>query len=583
MGSSGCRHRERLTDPPDVNQQAQAVRLIGRYALYRAIASGGMATVFLGRLLGPVGFARTVAVKRLHPQFAQDPEFVSMFLDEARLAARIRHPNVVPTLDVVATKGELFLVMEYVHGESLAKLIRAARDQDIPIPVPVAAAILSGVLQGLHAAHEARSERGLPLQIVHRDVSPQNILVGNDGQARVLDFGVARASGRAQSTRDGQLKGKLAYMPPEQLRGEEVGPWTDVYAASVVLWEALTSVRLFQADNEGALVTKILTGLLTPPSDALAPDTDPVRRSAVQLLDAIVMSGLARHPRERWSSALDMARALESAVVPATAAQVARWVEGAARAELLERATLVAEIESNSAIDVGEGGIALAMAAASAEVDPAESPQDNPSFMHAPLAPTRVGSAPSLPYPPPVLATMRADLDRTWQDEPRSAAGKPLGESPPTSAAASSSSLSNAAWVPAKRRLAPSVILTGIVAGVVAITTAAVVIGFLVYAGRSSGNGVSGSTPPAVSSEPSAAPTSSPPAPSASVAAAPALAIPPSEPRAAPSPSSPVATPRTSAAPPKKASTMSLPRAGSCDPPFTYDAKGVKQYKPECF
>src|SRR5262245_49268372 len=163
-----------------------------------------MATVHLGRLLGPVGFSRTVAIKRLHAQFSQDPEFVSMFLDEARLAARIRHPNVVPTLDVVATGGELFLVMDYVAGESIAKLLRAVATKKEMVPIRVIAATMAGALHGLHAAHEAKDERGEPLGIVHRDVSPQNILLGADGVPRVLDFGVAKAIGRVQTTQEGQ-------------------------------------------------------------------------------------------------------------------------------------------------------------------------------------------------------------------------------------------------------------------------------------------------------------------------------------------------------------------------------------------
>ncbi|MGH7280352.1 MAG: serine/threonine-protein kinase, partial [Polyangiaceae bacterium] len=232
---------------------------MGRYALYAEIASGGMATVHFGRLLGPVGFSRTVAIKRLHPQFAKDPEFVSMFLDEARLAARIRHPNVVPTLDVVATQGELFLVIDYVQGESLSKLVRGARGRGQRVPPRIVATILSGSLHGLHAAHEARNERGEPLNIVHRDISPQNILVGTDGVARVLDFGVAKAAGRIQTTREGQLKGKLAYMAPEQLSGD-VSRKTDVYAAAVVLWEALTGRRLFTGENEAAILGKVISG-----------------------------------------------------------------------------------------------------------------------------------------------------------------------------------------------------------------------------------------------------------------------------------------------------------------------------------
>ncbi|HSQ67748.1 MAG TPA: serine/threonine-protein kinase, partial [Polyangiaceae bacterium] len=226
-------------------QQASGSRVIGRYVLCDAIASGGMATVHLGRLLGPVGFSRTVAIKRLHPHFARDPEFVAMFLDEARLAARIRHPNVVSTLDVVVLQGELFVVMDYVHGEALSKLIRA----NGAVPPPIAASIIAGVLYGLHAAHEAKTDDGAPLHIVHRDISPQNVLVGVDGSARVVDFGVAKAVGRLQTTREGALKGKIAYMSPEQISTDSVDRRTDIYAASVVLWEMLTGKRLYQADH----------------------------------------------------------------------------------------------------------------------------------------------------------------------------------------------------------------------------------------------------------------------------------------------------------------------------------------------
>ena len=172
-----------------------------------------------------------------------------MFLDEARLAARIRHPNVVSTLDVVATEGELFVVMEYVPGESLARLLRAVRTANEMVPVPIAATIMVGVLHGLHAAHEARDERGDPLRIVHRDVSPHNILVGTDGDAHVIDFGIAKARGRMQVTRQGQIKGKLSYMPAEQLIGQGLDHRADIFAASIVLWEALTGQRLFQGSR----------------------------------------------------------------------------------------------------------------------------------------------------------------------------------------------------------------------------------------------------------------------------------------------------------------------------------------------
>jgi len=316
----------------------QPERIIGRYALYGALASGGMATVHLGRLLGPVGFSRTVAIKRLHEQFATDPEFVSSFLDEARLAARIQHPNVVPTLDVVATDGQLFLVMEYVQGESVSRLLKVTAAEGRTIPPRVVVGVLAGALHGLHSAHEAKNEKGEPLHIVHRDVSPQNILVGIDGVPRVLDFGVAKAVGRLQSTRTGQLKGKVAYMSPEQLRSEPVDRRTDVFAASVVLWETLVARRLFSGDSEGAVLNKVLFGFIDPPSRR-APDISPE-------LDAIVLRGLERDVDKRWQTARDMAVALEDCVAPATATQISAWVESLARDSLAERAGRVAEIES---------------------------------------------------------------------------------------------------------------------------------------------------------------------------------------------------------------------------------------------
>jgi serine/threonine-protein kinase len=313
-----------------------SVERVGRYALHGVLAVGGMATVHLGRLMGPVGFSRTVAVKRMHPQFARDPQFVAMFLDEARLAARIQHPNVVPTIDVVATGSEIFLVMEFVRGESLAKLLRRAVERRKNVPPRVALGILHGVLEGLHAAHEAKDERGAPLGIVHRDVSPQNVLVGADGIARVLDFGVAKAAGRSQQTSEGQLKGKLAYMSPEQLEGN-VSPQTDVFAASIVLWETLTARRLFQGENEGETLKKVMLAEIKPPS-----------RYAADLpasIDALVMKGLARDPRQRWTTAREMALAIAQAG-KAEPHEITAWLETVAKDILDARAERVAEAES---------------------------------------------------------------------------------------------------------------------------------------------------------------------------------------------------------------------------------------------
>jgi serine/threonine protein kinase len=321
----------------------QPVAVIGRYALYDEIAAGGMAKVHLGRLLGPVGFARTVAIKRLHQQYARDPEFVSMFLDEARLAGRIRHPHVVSTFDVVALSGELFLVMDYVHGVSLSKLVRTVIAQKKRIPIDVLASIMVGALHGLHAAHEARSERGQPLGIVHRDVSPQNIMVGSDGMARVLDFGVAKASWRIQTTRDGQLKGKLSYMAPEQVNGGEIGPWTDVYSAAIVLWEGLTNQRLFNNGDSAAILSRFTKVVpIVPPSthnDLVSPT-----------LDAIVVKALENDLSRRYTSAQEMADAIESNLQIASTSAVGRWLQGIVHEDLDKHSALIAEIESGSTV-----------------------------------------------------------------------------------------------------------------------------------------------------------------------------------------------------------------------------------------
>jgi eukaryotic-like serine/threonine-protein kinase len=322
--------------------------LIGRYAIYGEIAAGGMATVHYGRLVGPVGFSRTVAIKRLHAHFAKDPEFAAMFLDEARLAARIRHPNVVQTLDVVALDGELFLVMDYVQGESLVRLIRASVAAAQPFPLDVLSGIICGALHGLHAAHEAKAEQGEPLGIVHRDVSPQNVLVCSDGLPRVLDFGVAKAAGRVQTTREGQLKGKLAYMSPEQIRSETVDRRTDVYAMGVVLWEAATLQRLFAGEGEGAVIQKVLEGVRQAPS-AVAPHIP-------KSVDGVAMRALEQDPTARFQTAREMALALEACVPMASSTRIAEWVDKLVGDVLVQRARTVAEIESQSGIErTGEG------------------------------------------------------------------------------------------------------------------------------------------------------------------------------------------------------------------------------------
>ena len=321
---------------------------IGRYAIHGTIASGGMATVHFGSLTGPGGFARTVAVKRMHPHLAKDSNFTAMFVDEARLAARIRHPNVVATLDVLAVSDELLIVMEYVHGESLAELSRLAAVRKARLPSAVVSALISDVLAGLHAAHEATDEQGRSLGVVHRDVSPANILVGADGIARLADFGVAKAAGRLQVTREGQVKGKIAYMSPEQVRGEPIGRGADIYGASVVLWELLTGRRLFQGQRDAQVIEKILFGAVDAPAS--------IASSVPEPLNAVVLRGLAREPSARFATAHEMMQAVALAVQPASASEVSDWIESLAGDALAERLTALARIERLQGPAAATGG-----------------------------------------------------------------------------------------------------------------------------------------------------------------------------------------------------------------------------------
>jgi serine/threonine-protein kinase len=321
--------------------QAQVTRTIGRYAMYGEIACGGMATVHFGRVAGAEGFSRPVAIKCLHPQFAKNAEFRAMFVDEARMVSRIRHQNVVPTLDIVASEDELFMVMEYVQGESLWRLMKAAHDRRVWVPPAIAITIISHVLHGLHAAHEACSETGRPLEIVHRDVSPQNVLVGTDGAARVLDFGVAHAALHTETTTGEKVKGKVSYMAPEQLAGAHATRKADVYAASVILWEMLAGRRLFYRSNPHALlVDKLFRTNVPAPSK--------INEHVPQAVDRIVVRGLARDPAERYATAREMAIALEGCGKLATLSEVGEWVERMAHDALEKRARTVADCESLS-------------------------------------------------------------------------------------------------------------------------------------------------------------------------------------------------------------------------------------------
>jgi serine/threonine-protein kinase len=321
--------------------------IVGRYVLHAAIARGGMATIHLARLLGAEGFSRMVAAKRLHPQYTEDTELVEMLLDEARIASKIHHPNVVPVLDVVRSGGEVILVQEYVHGVPLDKLLRAANQANERAPASVVVAIAADVLSGLAAAHDAKDELGASLGIVHRDMSPQNVLVGVDGIARLLDFGVAKATLNAHVTRAGMFKGKIAYTSPEQLRGAEVTRATDLYAAGVVLWEALAGRRLYPGLREAELVAAVGAGKVTKLTDAVDFESvTPERWAILESVEPVLEKAMAFAPEDRWATAAEMREALLQAASAATAAEVSAWVKQLGREYLEGREKLIVTEES---------------------------------------------------------------------------------------------------------------------------------------------------------------------------------------------------------------------------------------------
>ena len=390
--------------------------VVGRYMLYDEIAAGGMATIHIGRLLADIGgFSRTVAVKRLLPQFAKDAEFVNMFLEEARLAARIRHANVVQVLDVVSTDHELFLVMEFIQGETITRLTRVNRKRARIVPMNIALAIMVDALQGLHAAHEAKDEAGRPLDIVHRDISPHNIMVGHDGRARVLDFGIAKASSSSQSTREGEVKGKFAYMSPEQLSSVVVDRRADVFAASIVLWEMVTGHRLFQAPDPAAIVGRVLTSVIQKPS-VIAAGLPPA-------LDDIVLEGLARDRDQRYSSALEMARAIEASGLPiARTTEVAAWVNRIAGDTLKQRQKRISEIESTGSFSASNA-LAASNALSQRDVTGSGSGSNSRSMIRPKSdrsipVPTASSSMPALP--PDIFI----DTDDDEMSAPRKSRGK---------------------------------------------------------------------------------------------------------------------------------------------------------------
>jgi eukaryotic-like serine/threonine-protein kinase len=513
---------------------------VERYELLGELATGGMATVYLGRQTGPFGFKRTVAIKSMHPHIAKDEDFRAMFLDEATLTARIRHPNVVPTLDIVVAETKVLLVMEYIDGVSLSfleRLLKKDNGESAMFPPAVAVAIVLDVLHGLHAAHELIDDAdGKPLNVVHRDVSPQNIHVGVDGLTRVLDFGIAKATTRRYVTQAaGEVKGKLSYMASEQVSGGEVDRRTDIFAAGVVLWELLCGRRLFDGQNDADVIRLVMEGKAEPPSFLTDEEIPPA-------LDKVVMKAIALKKEDRYGASDEMARALAAALSPASRADVTAFVRKHAASELDARSRRFRE-----------------QTVVTADVDVAAEPEAKA-----------------------VLTVLMEHATFTALSTSRHASGA-ASIPPPSSLAPVGESSSS-------KTLTRLLLAGATLVVILALTGGAFLVGSRSAATRNANAnanpnpslpGEAASTFPGIATATAAATSSTPPP--TSVAA--------SSSETTPSAAATSTTPKkTTAIPPKKPpvippTTTTKPAGAAkkdCNPPFTVDAHGDRHYKPEC-
>ncbi len=294
----------------------------GKYLLLERIAVGGMAEVFIAKAFGAEGFERLLAIKKILPTLGEDAEFISMFVDEARIAAQLAHANIVQVLELGKHEETLFIVMEYVSGRDLRQLMERYRRRQQPMPIPQAAYVVKEVCEALDHAHRKRDAKGRPLGIVHRDVSPQNVLVGFEGEVKLIDFGIAKAESRLQKTQAGILKGKFSYMSPEQVKGEPVDARSDVFACGILLWEMVTGEKLFTGDSDYAVLDKVRMGLVPPPRSR--------NPRCPEALEKVILKVLAVDPALRHQSASDLHDELVRFTVAADAVfgprQLAAWL-----------------------------------------------------------------------------------------------------------------------------------------------------------------------------------------------------------------------------------------------------------------
>ncbi|MEM6789324.1 MAG: serine/threonine-protein kinase [Myxococcota bacterium] len=280
-------------------QRTGSANALGKYKLIAELGRGGMAEVFLAVVQGPAGFNKLMVVKRLRPNLAEEPEFLEMFMDEARLAAKLSHPNIVQTMEVGEDDGQFYISMEYLQGQPLNRILRRCPD----VTPTMVLRVLADALEGLHAAHELRDFNGRPLLVVHRDATPHNIFLTYPGQVKVVDFGIAKAAVSVAETRTGVLKGKVAYMAPEQARGEPVDRRADIFSLGCCLWEAVAQQRIWHGKSDIQILNAMMGEAPIPSPRTVRPDVDPT-------LERIVMTCLAMAPEGRFATARDLRVAL---------------------------------------------------------------------------------------------------------------------------------------------------------------------------------------------------------------------------------------------------------------------------------
>ncbi len=312
--------------PADKGHRAGEAAESSRYELLVKVASGGMGSVYVARSRGALGFENLVAVKRPHAHLLETTSFRATLVGEARIASRVRHANVVSVRDVTFEGSQIYLVMDYIEGASLAQLADAPQDRRL-LPVPVTIRVCMDAAAGLHAAHEARNDAGELLGLVHRDVSPQNILIGTDGIARLTDFGIAKCLADArEQTAEGLVKGKLSYIAPEYLRGDAIDRRSDVFGLGAVLWETLTGERLFRGSNDAETVARLLSFEPPPPST--------LRAGVPPGVDDVILRAVAKLPSDRYPTAEAFGEALEAAARAGSAVAMYREVAATLRARV---------------------------------------------------------------------------------------------------------------------------------------------------------------------------------------------------------------------------------------------------------